>query len=193
MLKYKSISRSDLNSPNAYDIAVNIDQQNAQIYQDIRITYRRILEDTESIFGKDSKQYKYMDKIFIHSPTSAVSVVESFTKQQTEKQKKELALEHAKMLEVAQEEKVQRAVIFLLNKGKTLGTDFFISTAINDATNIVAEDARKEMEGKTVEIQCCNECSQWTVGEHRCSCGNRRMYWEFDGDFEHWSLNPQAD
>jgi hypothetical protein len=134
-----------------------------------------------------------MDKIFIHSPTSAVSIVESYNKQQVEKQKKGLALEHAKMLEIATEEKIQRAVIFLLCKGKTLGTDFLISTAIIDATNIVSEDARKEMEGKTIEIKCCDECSKWTVGEHRCSCGNRRMYLEFDGDFESWSLNPQAD
>jgi hypothetical protein len=29
----------------------------------------------------------------------------------------------------------------------------------------------------------CDNCSEWTVGEHRCSCGNRRVYLSVDGDF----------
>lgn len=23
----------------------------------------------------------------------------------------------------------------------------------------------------------CDDCSGWTVGEHRCDCGNRRICW----------------
>jgi len=42
-------------------------------------------------------------------------------------------------------------------------------------------------------IDCCSECSTWVVGEHRCSCGNRRMYWEIDGNFIDGFYNyPQA-
>ena len=29
------------------------------------------------------------------------------------------------------------------------------------------------------EVDICDgvcECEKWTVGEHRCSCGNRRIY-----------------
>jgi hypothetical protein len=37
-------------------------------------------------------------------------------------------------------------------------------------------------DGAEVNIKCCDECSTWIVGEHRCSCGNRRMYLESDGD-----------
>ena len=30
-------------------------------------------------------------------------------------------------------------------------------------------------DGDEIEISCCNECSTWTVGERRCSCGNVRV------------------
>lgn len=58
------------------------------------------------------------------------------------------------------------------------------------------EDWRKENfpNGKEVDISCCSECSSWTVGEHRCSCGNRRMYLDIDGDFFGGFYGfPQAD
>ena len=38
------------------------------------------------------------------------------------------------------------------------------------------------------------ECATWTVGEHRCSCGNRRIYLNvggnLEGGFYAW---PEAD
>jgi len=39
-----------------------------------------------------------------------------------------------------------------------------------------------KLEGE-VDIDCCDECSTWVVGEKRCSCGNRRICWEVDGNF----------
>jgi hypothetical protein len=29
----------------------------------------------------------------------------------------------------------------------------------------------------------CDSCNEWIVGDHRCSCGNRRMYLLVEGDF----------
>ncbi len=37
--------------------------------------------------------------------------------------------------------------------------------------------------GDEMMIKCCDSCSTWTIGDHRCSCGNRRMYLSVDGDF----------
>lgn len=36
----------------------------------------------------------------------------------------------------------------------------------------------------------CDDCAGWTVGEHRCDCGNRRMTWDYsknaDGTYYVW-------
>lgn len=29
----------------------------------------------------------------------------------------------------------------------------------------------------------CQECDTWTIGDHRCHCGNRRIYLEVEGNF----------
>lgn len=41
----------------------------------------------------------------------------------------------------------------------------------------------KANEGETVYLDAnlCG-CAEWTVGERRCSCGNRRVYADFDPD-----------
>ena len=46
----------------------------------------------------------------------------------------------------------------------------------------LAEDSRRQKwiaenypDGTEMTHKCCDYCSDWTVGEHRCSCGNRRM------------------
>lgn len=35
-------------------------------------------------------------------------------------------------------------------------------------------------EGTEVYIKFCDECSAWEVGQYRCSCGNRRVYLDYD-------------
>jgi hypothetical protein len=193
MIRYNNISSAEVESPNAITIAQEIDKKNALISDEIHSIYARLMCDIESVFGKDSKAYKYMKHQFIPSYHSALDRVETHIRSLAKKADDILKATISKQQEQLNKDKTQRAVLFLLNKGLKLGTDFNLDTAIFDATNIVCEDARKEMEGKTIKIQCCSECSSWIGGEHRCSCGNRRMYWDFEGDFENWSLNPYAD
>lgn len=47
--------------------------------------------------------------------------------------------------------------------------------------------------GEEIEIDdnLC-ECALWTVGERRCSCGNRRIYLETDTCGEDFFAYPQA-
>lgn len=47
--------------------------------------------------------------------------------------------------------------------------------------------------GTEVDIDCCDFCDTWTVGEHRCSCGNRRMYLDVSGGIRDWWAYPAAD
>ena len=39
-----------------------------------------------------------------------------------------------------------------------------------------------EKEGTSYYIKCCDYCSEWTYGDRRCSCGNRRMMLTSDSD-----------
>ena len=41
----------------------------------------------------------------------------------------------------------------------------------------------KAHEGETWGLDECSECGEFTVGDHRCSCGNRRVGFDYDGDF----------
>ena len=38
-------------------------------------------------------------------------------------------------------------------------------------------------DGDVMNIDCCGECSTWTLGERRCSCGNVRISLESSGSF----------
>lgn len=45
-----------------------------------------------------------------------------------------------------------------------------------------AWQAEQYPDGTEMEISCCSECSQWTVGDRRCSCGNRRVSLTVEGN-----------
>ena len=42
--------------------------------------------------------------------------------------------------------------------------------------------AEEYPDGQLMDIDCCSECDTWIIGEHRCSCGNRRMYLTVEGN-----------
>lgn len=65
-------------------------------------------------------------------------------------------------------------------------TDYGTNEELFGCINEVArEEYIKENypDGTEMNIKCCSECSEWEIGEHRCSCGNRRMYLDVYGDF----------
>lgn len=101
--------------------------------------------------------------------------------------------EAKKKAEQEAKDKVDRAVQFLLDHGKKLGEDFSVTTAISDATGVRFEELIKEQEGNTVKQSYCSECSQWIAGEPRCSCGNCRIAWGYDGDFENLHIYPAGN
>ena len=49
------------------------------------------------------------------------------------------------------------------------------------------------MNGMELNFDQCGECDSWIVGEHRCSCGNRRVDLEISGNIvDGFSSYPQA-
>ncbi len=59
-------------------------------------------------------------------------------------------------------------------------------SSMENFKNIVEDACRTEyydqLLGTEVDIDCCDECSFWTVGEHHCSCGNRQMSGWIEGN-----------
>lgn len=93
----------------------------------------------------------------------------------------------------------------LINKNKELALAISLAGKYNisiedpDLIDKVTELERQEFiknnypNGTELSIDCCSECSSWTVGEHRCSCGNRRIYLEVDGSINNFYANPCAN
>lgn len=66
------------------------------------------------------------------------------------------------------------------------------SEAIPIANNIRFGELKLENESDDVDHSCCADCSSWDTSDNRCSCGNRRMCWAYDGDFENMIIYPEA-
>ena len=48
-------------------------------------------------------------------------------------------------------------------------------------------------DGDVIYIKCCSECDEWEFESHRCSCGNRRISANVEGDLvEGFWLNVEA-
>lgn len=57
----------------------------------------------------------------------------------------------------------------------------------NAAAILAYETLRERVEDG--DTSCgCSECGNWDGRSHRCSCGNRRVYWEYQPPCE-WSPN----
>lgn len=46
-----------------------------------------------------------------------------------------------------------------------------------------AELIEEELEKEIIKIDFCDSCQDWNPSVHRCSCGNRRCTWDYDGTF----------
>lgn len=90
--------------------------------------------------------------------------------------------------------KQERAIQYILEHQGSLPEDFTLAKAVSIANDICWEQEIEPKLPEEYDIKCCEYCSTWERGEHRCSCGNRRIYLEWDGDFEnHGFTYPMAD
>lgn len=95
------------------------------------------------------------------------------------------------------ERKLIAAGAFLAARGKKLGSDYEPSTAIKTANSIAREEAIAEetKQGGFTSFggdDYCTQCAGWDMTSDRCACGNCRVGWESDGDFEDMHVYAQA-
>lgn len=75
-------------------------------------------------------------------------------------------------------ESKELAEAILFYKEKNWSTENLSSQEILDYVENYRRDKwikENYPDGTEMNHSCCDNCSSWTVGEHRCSCGNRRM------------------
>ncbi|MBI4060134.1 MAG: hypothetical protein HY403_01760 [Elusimicrobia bacterium] len=87
-----------------------------------------------------------------------------------------------------------RAIVYLLGRGKVYGQDFTAETAEEHALEIAARERitelRKAEPWHSFNGQNCGDydetrdCKGWDGESRRCQCGNRRVSWEIEGTFE---------
>jgi hypothetical protein len=95
-----------------------------------------------------------------------------------------------------------RAIVFLVKEGAVLDGVWslngeFVCNVGNEADGaflLVTGRAEDEMmkDDEVLYHDCCDYCSEWTLGERRCSCGNRRMSLNWAGTFEEYSYYVEA-
>lgn len=135
----------------------------------------------------------------IHRPAEIDREIEYLDRAAAEKAKVEAK---AKADKAEAEESVKlrdRAIAWLLAKGKKLGEEFTSENAVQVADSIAytEEVARRSEECGFINFSgqnCDGPCEGWDGKSHRCDCGNRRVDWTqgWNHSFEHPDIEAEA-
>jgi hypothetical protein len=95
-----------------------------------------------------------------------------------------------------------KAVCWLIAKGKSYGKDFTADTAVSVADEIAyKEEVSRRADPVLVDNwhdfygnNCDGPCKGWNGVGHRCQCGNRRVSWtqDYGHTFEHPAVVAEA-
>lgn len=198
--------------------ASQLDAENRELYQTLLeafTTYRDMwMKHFHAGKKEDKKQLNALDLIAPMRPQSNLRALEDYCayivrqrdEELKEKAKKESQAAVAKeslRLHAAAIEFIQKTEGYQVNtkEGKiyftaqhTRGmTVHEISNAVGIAneiklTQLIAAFGDED----TVDIDFCDYCNTWDPSSNRCSCGNRRVSWSYNGDFEDMIIYPEA-
>lgn len=96
--------------------------------------------------------------------------------------------------------KLEKKRLMVISKAQEFNINAENFNSFSDFECVVENEARKRYinenypDGEEIYIDCCDECNTWVIGEYRCSCGNRRIYIECDGNmFDGYCAYPMAN
>lgn len=180
--------------------------ENQIITQEWNRKYREAIANLTEIYGGESRLLKYIRREYPHSRMKGYSKSAEFIlsqhrkyiekKLEDEKKTEEQKIVHEK------EEQICRAIIYCQSKGKVLGVDFHPSYAINIANDLKYDElvsntlAQMKSFGSYTSFNgndYCEKCRGWDGESRRCECGNRRVNWAYDGDFEDMYIYAEAN
>lgn len=95
-----------------------------------------------------------------------------------------------------------RAICWLIAKGKRYGEDFTVESAVRMAEQIAYDEEVARSQGPegsefwhNFDGNNCDSCIGWDGRSHRCNCGNRRVSWSQSAGhtFENPSIYGEAN
>lgn len=183
----------------------NYDNQLAKLKSDVEITRTAFVQSLLACgLGKTSKEVKYVKNnirplVYAQFPYNMAWFYKAreahkatLTGIVQDKEKNDLLTE---------------AIQYCLDKGMIFGQDFTAGNAISVANNFAfakaiddypreESDEEEEDDGSPkkmmVHHKACQNCSWWDDDERRCSCGNRRLQWTFEGNFKDMTIYVEA-
>lgn len=96
---------------------------------------------------------------------------------------------------------VEEAIAFCIEHGKMIGVDFTLDDAVGCANTIafekIVEERLKEHAEHGVFFDfngqnCDGPCEGWDGSSRRCQCGNRRVSWDHEGNFQDMYVYGEA-
>ena len=158
-----------------------IAKENKEIRKEAVLQLQSAKSNIENIFGKYSKEAKYITKLIVPSePNMDFKRYVLDVREEVVKKKK--AEEDKINQEKARSEFIERAILFLQKRNLKLGTDFKLEEAIYRANDIAYDEAitKAKEGGQLISFSGddnCENCNGWDGESRRCSCGNRRVSW----------------
>jgi len=150
------------------------------------------------LYGTESKLYKYfLNNGNIENPPDIEGRYRDLLRAIATYQKDQKELEY-KLNKVTEDTKLlERAIVWLHSRGFIIGSDFRLETAIKTANDIRFEELKEEKLSSPNLYDFnggayCEDCAGWDGESRRCECGNRRVSWESEGNFEDMYLYGEA-
>lgn len=196
-LQTSNASLEELKSPECKSLAEEVESSNEAILRDIHSRIKEVSLTVSSIFGNKSKEHKYVSNMRLSStPYGGTYSLRDLI----ERKQKELDVENNKLKEIKFKEdknkKIEKAILFLSERGKKLTTDFTLDSALYTANEVkfqeLVEESKKDGGPFNFNGQNCDDCDGWNGNDRRCNCGNRRVSWSYDGDFEDMYIYGEA-
>jgi len=180
-----------------------LDKRNREIYNGLGKKKKELIKLAVDIWGDRSNEYRYLKKATIPSPTNWTDYWERTLSRRKKLMEEKKAEQKEKEREEERKRKVERAILWLQARGKRLGEDFHMESAIHVANDIAFDEEVKRCQeagkaGTYYEFDgndWCEECEGWDGVSRRCECGNRRVYWDMCdwSDFEDMQIHGVAD
>lgn len=168
-----------------------IESERRAVFDERLAAYHQMEQAAKFLAGYGSDLYYQIKKHgAVRSYDSAQRMFEDQVLRPIERAKETLEKEARVKEKDNEKQKItEEAILWLQERGLTLGTDFTLSNALDEANRISAEDmiatrvSELKESGKLIEFcgdDYCEDCGGWDGDSRRCSCGNRRVCWSTD-------------
>jgi len=192
----KELQQAKKKAVEAVDLLKQIDELRVKALELVPVPHSCY---TKSQREKEKTLLKVMDRLF--SLTKRSSDIDSRIRYEKERESKieleKIQKENEFKQQQARNDLITRAIQFLQKRNIQVGVDYALDMVIDVAYNVAFDEEVEKLKtsGGMFEFSgddSCEDCAGWNGVDHRCSCGNRRVSWTSDGDFEHLIVYAEA-